>query len=606
MRLTIAAAAIVLATCASASATTLSSTPAGDAAVAFRFPESSGSAPFFAALRPAGGVFGQAVRVTPRDVAGADVVAGPGGAALATWTDAAGAVRAAFREPGGDWGHAETLAKHGRSARAAIDSHGAALVVWTQPGGAMRSAARPPGGPFGQARDLPDPGETQALRMDAAGNALVLSLLDGPSGALLQSSYRPAGGEFAAARPVAEVGSAYATVALAMNAAGDAIAVYPAADGSLVASRRPAGGEFGAEERVLGPPKSSAFLTTTRLADAALGGDGSAAVTWTTTIEDEDDFISTVRTYVAVAPGGGPFGRPRRLTTPAHPGYDASVAIDGPGDTVVAWGDPRFGVQAIYSGPGGAFGAPLRLAGPRLGGVPDVSIDDAGRATAAWQQNDGERIKLATRSFGPDGASGAAQVLRSARAYRRLSHARSRCHPPRTRTVLETREARVYRDLRKSDHPQYACLMRRGKPIALEFGFDDFPLTASGPPAMALAGPLVAYVYYDEECGTCAGFEGLTVLDMRTGATANGFGPDNDPSPDTSDYGPLTRLVLSRNAALAFIQCEGRCRVAKMSYADVRPVVVAKGARIDPRFLRLRHGRVQWRERGRLRSAALR
>jgi hypothetical protein len=35
-------------------------------------------------------------------------------------------------------------------------------------------------------------------------------------------------------------------------------------------------------------------------------------------------------------------------------------------------------------------------------------------------------------------------------------------------------------------------------------------------------------------------------------------------------------------------------------------VLLAKGKRIDGRFLRLRRGRVQWRDRGRLRSAPLR
>jgi hypothetical protein len=468
----------------------------------------------------------------------------------------------------------------------------------------MRSAARPPGGPFEPARDLPDAGEVQALRMDADGNALVLSLLEGTTEALVQSSYRPAGGEFAAARPVAVVGSIYAAPALAMNAAGDALAVFPTADGGLAASRRPAGGEFGPEEPVLAATKSTGYPTSTSVADAALGGDGSAAVTWTTTIEDDDNYVYTVRSFVAFAPSGAPFGQPRRLTTPSRPGYDARVAIDGPGDAVVAWGHPRFGVHAIYRPAGGSFAAPLRLAGPRLGGLPDVSIDDAGRATAAWEQSDGERIELAARSFGPAGAA-PAQVLRSAAAYKRLPHARSRCNPPRTRTVLRTREARVYRDLRKRYHPEYACFLRRGKPIALEYGFDDFAVTASGPPAMALAGPLVAYIYDDEQCGTCAGIEALTVLDLRTGATANGFGPEGDPY--ASGYGPIGRLVLRRDAALAYIALGDRfIRVFKMDSGAPRPVLLAKGTRIDERFLRLRHGRVQWRDAGRVRSAPLR
>jgi hypothetical protein len=295
-----------------------------------------------------------------------------------------------------------------------------------------------------------------------------------------------------------------------------------------------------------------------------------------------------------------------RLTTPALPGYDATTAIDGSGDAVVAWGDPRFSVQAIYRPAGGVFGSAVRLAGPRLGGLPDVSIDDTGRATAAWQQSDGERIQLAARTFGQSGAVAPAQVLRTAPAYRRLPHARARCHPPRTRTLLETREARVYRDLRKSNRPKYACLLRRGKPIALEYAFDDFPVTAAGPPAMALAGPLLAYVYNDEQCGTCGGRDGLTVLDLRTGRTANGFGPEADPDPNAFDFGPLRRLVLRRDAALAYIQCSRGCHVFKMDSGAARPVLLAKGRGIDPHFLRLKHGRVRWRQGGHARSAPLR
>jgi hypothetical protein len=320
--------------------------------------------------------------------------------------------------------------------------------------------------------------------------------------------------------------------------------------------------------------------------------------------------------FAAAAPRGGTFGKPIRLNTPSHPGYGGGTAINESGDAVVAWGDPRFAVHAMYAHAGGSFGAPLRLAGPRLGGLPDVSIDAGGRATAAWQQIDGERIELATRSFDASGPVGDTQVVRRAPAYRRFPHARARCHPPGTRTLLETRYARVYADLRKNYstessthyHPKYGCFIRRGKPEALEFGFGDFTHTAKNPPAMALAGPLVAYVYFDEQCGTCGGIHGLTVKDLRTGRVANGFGPEGDPDPDAFDYGRVRKLALRRDAAFAYIQC-GRCKAARVFKIDsgaAEPVQLAKGARIDPHFLRLRHGRVLWREGRRVRSARLR
>jgi hypothetical protein len=607
-------AALALTTCSYASGATVSSTPEGDVAVAFQFPEWSERAPSFAAVMPAGGAFGATRRLTPRGASAAHVAAGPGGAAIATWIDPGGAVRVSFHEAGGDWGPAETLARHGESPAAAIDPHGTALVVWSHPGGAMQSATRPPDGPFGAPRAMPDAGTVRSLRMDAAGNALVLSLLDGSSQALLQSSYRPAGGEFAPARPVAIVISRDVTVGLAMNAAGDAIAVFPKDDGSLAAARRPAGGEFGSAVRVTPPPRSPSSEQAPSLADVGLGGDGSAVVTWETDFVDDDLNLETIQVSAAIAVGGGAFGRPMRLSSPARPGYDARTAIDAAGDAVIAWGAPGFGVYATYRPAGGSFGRPVRVAGPRLGGLPDVSIYGGGEARAAWEQNDGERIELATRALGATGPGAPAQVLRSVPAYRRLPHGRARCHPPRTRTLLATGQARVYSDLRQNEdvetsrhyHPKYACLFRRGKPIALEYGFGDFTNLASEPPAMALKGPLLAYVYNDEECGTCGGRTGIRVLDLRTGRSANGFGPAGDPYPP--EYVAIRKMVLRRDTAMAYTAC-GVCRVVRVFKIDSGasdPVLVAKGKGIDPRFLRLRGRRVQWRQGGGIRSAPLR
>jgi hypothetical protein len=66
-------------------------------------------------------------------------------------------------------------------------------------------------------------------------------------------------------------------------------------------------------------------------------------------------------------------------------------------------------------------------------------------------------------------------------------------------------------------------------------------------------------------------------------------------------------VALRRDSALAYI-ARGSLfsRVFKLDSGAAGPVLLAKGRRIDARFLRLRRGRVQWRDRGRLRSAALR
>jgi hypothetical protein len=97
-------------------------------------------------------------------------------------------------------------------------------------------------------------------------------------------------------------------------------------------------------------------------------------------------------------------------------------------------------------------------------------------------------------------------------------------------------------------------------------------------------------------------------MDLRTGRTANGFGPEGDPDPHAFDYGPIRRMALRRDAALAYIQC-GRCKAARVFKIDsgaAGPLLLANGAGIDPHFLRLANGRVRWRQAGRLRSAPLR
>jgi hypothetical protein len=506
-------------------------------------------------------------------------------------------VHAAFREPGGEWGTPVTLASNGGAARVAIDAQGAALVVWTSsPDARVRSSERPPGGTFAPPRDLPGSGSLQALQMDAAGNALVLSWIASTgSKEMLRSSYRPAGASFADARPLATVDAYPSGAGLAMNAAGDAIAIFPKR-GGLTASRRPSGGEFGPGIPVTRDPRDGGGI----VADVALAGDGTAAVTWRT---DAGGFYSdTGRVVIALAPAGGPFERPVTLSTNAQPAADARVALDERGDAAIVWGDPRFSVYAAYRPAGGSFGKKLQLAGPRLGGLPDVAIDGEGRATAAWQQNDGDRIDMVTRDISAAGAEAPAQVVKTAPAFVPLPNPRAHCHPPRSRTLVESREARVYRSARNGW--KYGCFFGRGKPFALEFG--EFP-EVSPPPAIALAGPLVAYVNYDDVCATCGGHTELTVMDLRTGRTANGYGPQGGPEPYLDDYGRIRRMVLRRDTALAFIQRKGAIsRVYKMDSGGLGLHRLAKGKGIEARSLRLAGDRVQWRQGGRIRSAPLR
>ena len=584
-----------------AAAATIVSNTAGDQALVSRFPEESLTARSLASLRPSGGVFGATVPLTPHGASDPSVAIGDSGAAVAAWTQGTAkrqSVHVALREPGAGWGTPITLAKRGVAPRVAIDAQGNALVVWSRHGGSMQSAQRAPGSAFSPPADLPAAGLVSDLQMDAGGNALVLSFPRGDSStSRLQSSFRPAGGAFEAPRDVASVSSVHPESALAMNPAGDAIVVF-AKGRRLVASRRPAGGEFGPPVNVSG----KADFTPT-VSDVALGGDGSATVTWRV---DPGSFFGTMLVFAGFAPPDGPFQSPLALGTYADPATDARVAADERGDTALVWGDPRFRVSAAYRPAGGTLTQPIRLAGPRLGGVPDIAIDAAGHATAAWQQNDGERRDLVARDFSSAGATEPAQVIHTAPAYKQLPNARARCHPPGTRTLVESSEARVYGQNHEYDDPKYGCYFKRGKPVLLNFGFGDFP-EVTLPPAMALAGPLVAYVNLDDVCATCGGYDALTVRDLRTGRLANGYAPAGLPDPETFSRGRIRRMVLRRDAALAYIQRKRKTvRVYKMDAGALGPKRLAKSKTIDPRFLRLSDGRVEWRQGGRVRSAPLR
>ncbi len=585
----------------SAAAVQVEGNAAGDTVAVFSLPY--GKARYWAAFKPAGQEFGPSVQLTPKGAFRPSAAVAPDGTAIVTW-ELKGSVMARIRPPGGDWGAPVTVAAARNlegGPELAVDGTGNALVAWSDAAGLMSASYRPAGAAFGAPELMPGKGTIKALAMDGAGEAIAISAGGSPSNGVLQSSIRPPAGAFGEPTTVAPIANSYG-VALAMSVSGAALVAFSQDKGIAAASREPAGA-FGAPVRVSdkhSEPFGTACYGPT-VEDAALAGDGTGTITWGIDFGVDYDTCGTgwTRQWMSAETGDGTFAAPVELTSPRFPGGSASAAANEEGDTAVSWGLGGFDVAATYRPARSSFGAPFQLAGPRRGGADDVAIDGSGRATAAWDQNDGERDRVVARGFGATGASGPAVTLRARPAYTHRRDGFRRCHPPGSRVLLRTREAVVFRQTRSPNRAKYGCFFKRGRPVALDWGFEDFPVTTSPPPAMALAGPLVASYFLDEECGACGGQQGIEVIDLRTGLEADGFAPYGQPYAES-----VRRIVLRRDAAVAWLSRAGS--IFKLDAGAARAVRIAHGKNIDPRYLHQAHGRVYWRQGGRRRSAPLR
>lgn len=592
----------------------IAAAPNGERAAAFLFPPRDGNPLKFTARSP-GGAFSPAQTISrgvPRERA---IDTDARGNTVVAWTEGdnySARLKAAYRPAGGALEAPVELSGPAAYAPAvAFDPSGRAVVAWSMRNGAMRVAERPPGGRFGPPVDLPDGGQVLGLRIAPDGEALLVSLLSPPdsTGGLLQTSVRPPGGAFAPARGFARVRAVYERNAVTGNAAGDTLLVYYG-EGGLVAARRPAHGEFGAPEPV---PDARDRGCGNDVQGVALGPDGYALVVWRQDEPGFDDCLDQEsRLRLAEAQPGAGFAKPVELSSRERPAYAAGVAANGRGDVAVVWGTARFGLRARYRRAGAALGPAFDLAARSDDGFPSVAVDGAGAATALWATTDGARDRLLARDF--RSAPGARAVtVAQAPTFRPLPDGRRRCTPRGSRTILVTSKARVYQQGKRDDRI-YACLYVRGVPIEL-FSGDEGAI--SSPPAMALTGPLLAYSYEFPLCGPCGVVAGLSVTDLRTGQTAAGYGPAEDPDVENEEGGLITRLVLTPRAGVAYITCEairrGDCRgpgrvsrVWKIGAGAPRPVRVGEGKGIDPLSLRLKGERITWRDGRRTRAASLR
>jgi hypothetical protein len=582
--------------------TTLATNPAG-AEVLLHQPLQQQSRPLFVSTREPDGSFAPLRPLgAPPGVFDAQAALDDAGGAVAAWVSrdpkAARADRGfvSVRAPGAAFAPPTQVFEEppGRRVQLAANGAGDAIVGWSSKTDGY--VFRPSGGAFGQARTLPTSslapttyGFFSGLSVDPDGAAHVFSELQANDGSSdLYEAIRPRDGEFGAAAPIAHLARSDG-VAFAASRTGRVLFVWN--DGTtLKGMDRAPGGSFSAPFDVPAGPISSDIEDTPAVLRLAVAPSGAAVVAIRARIGVH---------VVAARKAGGSFS----LSAPV--GSEPSVGVDNAGDAAAVWSTRAHAVRAMYrSSDQPRFDSSITLAAARPFAPgfesPSVAIADSGRASAAWEQDDGATIRVVARDFRGSRA-GRREVVGSLPSFVREGPP-SACRPAGARVVRSGPQSTVF----VSD-TYYGCLLARGAPARLT----NFSLEPGPPSTMSLAGPLVAY----------AGQAELRIVDLRDPES----GVNRVGELDAVGHGAafLAASRLKANGSAAWIACarngkpgESRSRcvhkggMTKHVFAWVRsafvPRLLDSGRGIDPGSFKLRGSALSWRHGGRLRHARLR
>jgi len=172
------------------------------------------------------------------------------------------------------------------------------------------------------------------------------------------------------------------------------------------------------------------------------------------------------------------------------------------------------------------------------------------------------------------------------------------CNPPKSKTIADDGDARVYKDRRR--HAVEACVRSTGRRVRLGLDYDD-GFESFGVSRVRLSAPFVAAAI---SCGCrqqsrTGPIPRLVVHDLRSGSAVT-----------TVHYSTGDRfsdVVLAPDGALAWIAGrEGRYAVARLVPGGERQVLDPQTTAIDPRSLVLGGDRtLYWRRDGMVVSAPL-
>jgi hypothetical protein len=218
--------------------------------------------------------------------------------------------------------------------------------------------------------------------MDVATNMLASAVAVGAVVALSATPAFGAVGGWAPARIEPGLAGVSNGLAAGVDAQGDVLFAGVSSDGTnarvFAQERRPDGSSSDPVELSAAGNDASAPRI---VEDAA----GDAVVAWTRS----DGSNAVVQTASRVAHGS--FGAPVSLSASGHDASTLTAAIDAAGDAVVGWlrsnGSHVVFQIARRSGAGGSFDLPEDVSsGSQDASYPDVALNGAGRATAAWDE----------------------------------------------------------------------------------------------------------------------------------------------------------------------------------------------------------------------------
>jgi len=331
----------------------------------------------------------------------------------------------------------------------------------------------------------------------------------------------------------------------------------------------------------------------------------------------------------AIRRGHGSFSPPQTLGSGV---YASAATMNARGDAAVVWANSSRNLLGAYAPAGSGFGA-----GQLLGAIPfgvggqlitpplspDVAIDGSGRATAVWEQGDGETVRLQSRDIGAAGP-GPLTTAETVSAFDQVAPP-SACTPSGGRVLLRGSRAVVVR----TPGGTFGCLLARGELVPLNRTYpyprgDASPTQPYQPPAMTLAGPFLASVVeignHDASTSTL-----MTLTDLRDEVSGIGRAANATPPArgQVGERAVVPALKLKPNGAMAWIACavdfrrppnvRRTCRrpggltkqLWAWNLADGKPRLVAHGKRIDPRTLKLNGSRLTWKAGKRHRAATL-
>lgn len=309
------------------------------------------------------------------------------GNALAVWIRA-GDVWANRYTTGAGWGTPQQLesgAGPAASARVAIDADGFGMAIWVQESAGVDtvwSSRYVPGTGWGTPTPIGS-GSAQELQprigADGSGNFMVAwRRFDGAAATLWNQRYtRATGWGTAAPLHPANTSDTY-SLNLAVDPAGNGVATWHQHDGTFSqvwASRYAAGSGWSSPMRLDDGP-GDAFGS-----QVAMDGAGNALAVWA-----KDGNL------VARRQAAGAWGATEPVETiTVGASVSARIAMNAAGVAQVTWSQEDGARENIWSNryvPGAGWGTAVRIeAEPEVAYAPQVALDPAGNAVAAWIQH---------------------------------------------------------------------------------------------------------------------------------------------------------------------------------------------------------------------------